>query len=60
MWEDLEGLIKICSRKVPAENFCQTLAVNIDNENLSDAAFRDFVRTTLPIVDFPSTEEKET
>jgi len=37
--------------KVPAANFVGTLAVNVDNEKLSDAAFREFVRNTLPIVE---------
>lgn len=38
---------------VPAANFCATIAANVDNEKLSDAEFREFVRNTLPIVDFP-------
>lgn len=40
-------------RSVPATNFCQTLAVNVDNDKLSDAEFRKLVRNTLPIVAFP-------
>ena len=39
-------------RTVPAANFCGTLQANVDNEKLSDAAFREFVRNTLPIVIF--------
>lgn len=39
--------------RVPATNFCATLAANVDNGKLSDAEFREFVRNTLPIVDFP-------
>jgi hypothetical protein len=38
---------------VPAENFMATLNANVDNEKLSDADFREFVRNTLPIVIFP-------
>lgn len=38
---------------VPAENFCATLAANVDNEKLTDAEFRQFVRDTLAIVSFP-------
>lgn len=37
-------------RTVPAEHFCNTLAVNVDNTGLTDAEFRQFVRNTLPIV----------
>ncbi len=38
--------------KVPAEHFCQTLSVNVDNDKLTDKAFREFVRNTLLIVIF--------
>lgn len=41
------------SRKVPADHFCGTLAANVDNAKLTDAEFREFVRNTLPIVDYP-------
>lgn len=41
-------------RVVPADNFCQTLQVNVDNERLSDKDFRQLVRNTLPIVQFPA------
>lgn len=37
---------------VPAENFCATLSVNVDNDKLTDANFREFVRNTLPIVEY--------
>lgn len=37
--------------KVPSRNFVKTLAVNVGNERLSDEAFREFVRNTLPIVE---------
>jgi hypothetical protein len=37
-------------RTVPASNFMGTVAANIDNPELSDAEFRQFVRNTLPIV----------
>lgn len=39
-------------RTVPAEHFLKTLEVNINNERLSDAEFREFVRTTLGIVKY--------
>jgi len=39
--------------KVDAENFCATLLANVDNKKLTAAAFRQFVRHTLPIVRFP-------
>ena len=38
---------------VPASNFCSTLNANVDNEKLTDAQFREFVRNSLPSVDFP-------
>lgn len=38
---------------VPAEHFMGTLQANVDNEKLSDADFREFVRNTLPIIIFP-------
>lgn len=37
--------------KVPAKHFVETLVANVDNEKLSDAEFREFVRNTLPIVE---------
>lgn len=41
---------------IPAENFVQTLAVNVDNAGLSDADFRQMVRNTMPTVVFNRTE----
>lgn len=35
---------------VPPANFVDTLNANVDNNKLSDAEFREFVRNTLPIV----------
>jgi len=37
-------------RLISAENFLETVSVNINNKKLSDADFREFVRNTLPIV----------
>lgn len=39
--------------KVPATSFLATLSVNVDNAGLSDADFREFVRRSLDVVDFP-------
>lgn len=36
---------------VPAKNFVITLAANVDNEKLDDASFREFVRSSLDIVE---------
>jgi len=36
---------------IPAKSFIETLAVNIDNEKLSDADFRQFCRNTVPSVE---------
>lgn len=39
--------------KVPALNFIGTMLANLDNEKLSDAEFRQFIRNTVPIVEKP-------
>lgn len=43
---------------VPAENFMATVAANVNNRQLSDGAFREFVRNSLPVVIFPRGEGK--
>jgi hypothetical protein len=45
--------------QVPATHFVQTLAANVDNEKLDDAAFREFVRNTLPIVEGNTQKENK-
>jgi hypothetical protein len=42
------------SDKISATNFCGTLTANVDNEKMSDAEFREFVRNTLGIVESKS------
>ena len=37
-------------RSVPAANFVSTMSANVNNEKMSDAEFREFVRNTIPIV----------
>jgi hypothetical protein len=44
---------------VPAGHFMATIAANVDNAKLSDADFREFIRNTLPIVDYPRPEKKD-
>lgn len=44
--------------KVPAENFLTTVAINVDNEGLSDADFREFIRNCLPVVRFPAPRQE--
>lgn len=39
--------------KISPQNFCSTIAVNVDNEKLTDKQFREFIRNTLPIVELP-------
>lgn len=39
-------------KKIPASNFVGTVAANVDNTKLSDEEFRQFVRNTLPIVEY--------
>jgi len=46
-------------RTVPASNFVGTLAANVDNQKLSDAEFREFVRNTLPIVRYDRAPEND-
>lgn len=43
-------------RVVSAESFCAALFVNVENEEIEDSGFREFVRKTLPIVDFPRSD----
>jgi hypothetical protein len=47
------------THSVPAEHFMATIHVNVDNPKLSDEAFREFIRNTLPIVKYPRPEPKE-
>lgn len=49
---------EIAERKVPAENFMQTLGANVDNKRLSDAGFREFVRNSIRVVVFPRVPAK--
>ena len=45
------------NHKVSVVNFIGTLLVNVDNEKLSDAEFRQVVRNTLSIVEKPARKE---
>jgi len=45
--------------KIPAESFMETIAVNVDNNKLSDKMFREMIRNTLPIVEYPRKEEED-
>jgi hypothetical protein len=44
---------------IPAENFMATIAANVDNEELTDAAFRAFIRDTLPFVKYPRSKHEK-
>ena len=44
-------------RTVPAENFLATVAINVDNDRLTDAQFRQFIRNSLPIVIYQRQDE---
>ncbi|HOX29881.1 MAG TPA: hypothetical protein P5080_02830 [Candidatus Paceibacterota bacterium] len=37
-------------RTILASNFVATIAANVDNPDLPDAEFRQFIKSTLPIV----------
>lgn len=39
-------------RDVDAKHFLGIVEANIDNEKLSDKQFREFIRNTLPIIDY--------
>jgi len=47
------------NNKVPAKNFVATIAANVCNEKLTDKQFREFIRNTLSIVEYPRKEEKD-
>jgi hypothetical protein len=47
------------SKPVSPEHFCQTLAVNVNNRKMTDEGFRELVRNTLPIVNFPPPPVRE-
>lgn len=47
-------------RTIPAENFMATIAANVDNENIDDKTFREFIRNTLPIVIYKKQKTKQT
>lgn len=54
-WPRVDGLKPVVhepDKTVPAENFMRTIAANVCNPELDDAAFRSFVRNTLPIVKY--------
>jgi len=51
--------VKSIVRTVPAENFMSTIAANVDNENVSDEQFREFIRNTLPIVQYEGASDDE-
>lgn len=39
------------SHKIPSDNFVVTVAANVNNKNISDKDFREFVRNTIGIVE---------
>ncbi len=41
------------ARCVPAGSFVATVEANVDNPAMTDADFRAFIRSTLPIVVYP-------
>lgn len=55
----VQRLLEATEQTVPAENFMATIAANVDNDELSDGDFRDFIRRTLPIVQYPRRKNDE-
>lgn len=51
------GYVIESKRTVAAGNFVATLAVNVDNEHMTDTQFRELVRNTLPIVSYDGAEK---
>ena len=49
---DFEFYGDLFTRSVPAENFLGTVEANVDNEKLTDAQFREFIRNSLSIVQY--------
>ena len=43
---------------IPSDSFCATLEANIDNKDMDDVSFRQFVRNTIPAVIFDSPTRK--
>lgn len=39
--------------RIAAETFCTVLELNATNDGMSDAGFRDFVLTSLALVEYP-------
>jgi hypothetical protein len=44
--------IKYKKQPISADNFLATVAANINNKKLSDKGFRQFIRNTLPSVEY--------
>lgn len=42
--------------EIPAIHFISTIMANVDNKEMTDFAFRDLIRNTLPIVEKQSLE----
>ena len=51
--EQLVEPVQCGFNKVPATSFLTTLSANVDNTALSDSDFREFIRRSLDVVDFP-------
>ena len=43
-------------RIIPADNFAATVNANVDNDRLTDAEFREFIRTSLPFIIYTGAE----
>ena len=48
----MKDYIENSDRVIPSHSFCTVLSVNVNNDKLSDAAFRSFVKDTLDLVQF--------
>lgn len=47
----------MAKRTVPASNFMATVAANVDNLKMTDAAFRQFIRNSLPVVEYEGCDD---
>ena len=56
-WTEVPAELEVPT--VPADHFAAMLSVKVDNEKLSNAEFREFVRNTLPIVIYSGGNRKK-
>ena len=56
---DLGTIVFRPPRQSAADSFTATLAANVDNDRMTDAEFRQFVRNSLPAIEFTFPTERQ-